>query len=273
MSGLVTNDIRGINTVIGSGISASSALHDIEMKALKYKESRSYFNTPHMWFTERAFRILKKKFEESGYKVDEEHFYKPLPETAPVFNGCNTCVVYTIEFYGSFEYNQDAILTARVVSANRMIKHGTSCYGLYNVGGSKYRLYLVPQTSAFANYYGKTDISKLTQPNLVGTMTPKKLEKWVKYLSDINDLCESKKLEIETRKLNFKKRLRKIAPSMAEDKDGSIRKNGIEYSWNLDADGNSNESIRIYLSSYSSGYELSELFQMLSDNKYKPKEK
>lgn len=274
MGGFITSDIRGFGTIIGAGITASCALNDIKLKAAEYKRNRLYFNTPHMYFTEYALKVLKKRFEDWGLVVESQHFCQPLPETASVFNGCHTGVVYTVEFYGSYEYDPEKKLTARIISANRLIKHGTSWYGLYGLrGGAKYKLRLIPSTSAYNEYYGKTDTSKLKEPNLVGTMTPKKLEEWIKYISDVNNLCEEKKLEIETRKLNFKKRLRKVAPSMAEDKSGSIRKNGIEYSWDLDADGYPNETIRIYLSSYNSGYELSELFQMLSDNKYKPKEK
>ena len=261
-------NIRHFNEVISSKFAAGETVHDIKNESCQCKRDKQDFRAIFLRISEKAVDVFRDRMnEEAIYFKEEFYFYPPLAETNPVFKGQETELVYTAECYGNFSYGDNKLCFV-IKNVTRCIKYNGKYYFPYGKGPYTIHEFIPSTLRQF--YRRKINEEDIVVPNKVGTMTEKKMKEWVDYQSLINLRCEEKKLEIENKKIAFKKRLVKIAPEKVNDTYGEVVKNGISYKWNMNEDGDTGERVEIASSAVLHTNSLTELFEMLSDNKYKP---
>jgi hypothetical protein len=105
----------------------------------------------------------------------------------------------------------------------------------------------------------------LTEPNNIGVLTDKKILQWVNYYESIFDKVITVDLTNYDKKQTFLKSLEGLPVQWQEkDKKGWIKKNGIEYTFSIEATCIS-ENIKIHTSGMNENLST---FLKLSDNKY-----
>lgn len=260
-------DIRNRWKIIDSRFTAFNVAHDVRCFDSQCMEQKQSWQIE-LHFTEKAFETFKKELADITNEYNTLN-WKPLSEDNPVFKGCNTEIVKRIVIASDYRViNDKQRLFIGEEYIERCIIVDKKYYSVRKYGNNKgYQLFFVIYTNLYNAYAKKIKFPE--QPNFVNVMTPKKLKAWINYLAEIETRLEQKKLEIETKIADFKKKLRKVAPGMADERNGHITKNGIRYSWNLDDNGYTNEEIEIDISQFYL-YDKIELFKMLSNNKFVP---
>lgn len=261
--------IRNRDIVIDTENAAIETAFDVRMRNETCISQKSNWYVT-LCFTVDAFQTFLERLNGTMEIIRLRDLSEVSSEKLPIFKGCETKIVRTVQVGADYRtYNDKPKLWISEVCADRCIFVNKKYYKVYKSrdNGGRYLLHFAVQTTLYQEYYNK--ITTPESPNFVGVMTPKKLKAWVKYCDEIERLLEQKKTEIEARIASFKERLKSIAPDKVDESYGCIKKNGIKYSWNLDNNGNANESIDI--DTYSClGYDYINLFMMLSDNKFVP---
>ena len=257
-------DIRNYFKVINSKLAAINTAHDVRRFDFQCKDEKQSWQIE-LHFTEKAFETFKKELTDITDRFDTYKGY-PLSEDNPVFKGCETDVVKLIVIAGDYRTKNDKqSLFIGEKFTYRYIKAGKEYYSVMRYERNGYGLYFAVYSSLYNAYANKITFPK--RPNLVNVMTPKKLESWINYLNKVNQLLEQKKVEIETKIANFKKKLKSLDPKLVDEPYGHIEKNGIKYSWNLDSNGNPNDKLEINIP-LNCTYSRVDLFKMLSNNKF-----
>lgn len=260
------NEIKNIWRVIDTSARAKETAQDIRHRAeLSFDERTDWYIK--LCFTGDAYQVFKSELSDITGE-HRERVSSVMTEINPVFSGCETVPCVTIEVYADFRNDKTELEIGLYEEfAQRCIKADNEYYSVVNYSRTKgrYMLYRTVQPQVYFRYSDKIVFPE--RPNLIGVMTPKKLQEWVDYNNKVIKLCEEKRDEIDTKINDFKKRLSKIAPDLVDQRHGHIVKNGIRYSWSLDSDGDVIEKVEIQIE-HLWEYDKTKLFKMLSANKF-----
>jgi len=111
-------------------------------------------------------------------------------------------------------------------------------------------------------------------PNKVGTITDAKLNEWIKWLNKRRATAQAIYNERRGGVLAFMARLNQMDPTQFDKfkvspNGGEIVKNGLEFTYKVEEDGNIRQSIKVH---YSAGWDLDTFLKMAAGT-YKPTKK
>ena len=111
-------------------------------------------------------------------------------------------------------------------------------------------------------------------PNKVGTITDAKLNEWIKWLNKRRGVAQAVCNERREGVSAFIARLNQMNPTQFDKfkvgpNGGTLVKNGLEFTYKVEEDGNIRQSIKVH---YSAGWDLDAFLKMAAGN-YKPTEK
>ena len=181
---------------------------------------------------------LKRHFPGSDITAKEWYSYSGLKLTDKCFNGADIVFVYVVSYsfdYRDFKGNDhyEHIYTDHVFPVIRYKKlllsfreeqKGRICLGDFEAG-------------AYSDFLDK---SSENAPNLIGSMTPKKLEQWYEYVSDKRNAALQKQQEAKEKISRFVAKYENEAGvhwRSDNHTSGYIERNGIRHTFQIDKYG------------------------------------
>ncbi|QUB66115.1 hypothetical protein [Prevotella melaninogenica] len=182
--------------------------------------------------------ILKKHFQGSDITAKEWYSYSGLKLTDKCFNGVDIVFVYNVSYY--FDYrnlrgsdNYERIYTEDVRPVIRY-KDLLLSFSEEQKGRIKLWDFDVSVYSDFLDKYSEN------APNLIGSMTPKKLEQWYQYICDKRNAALQKQQEAKEKISSFVgKYENETGVHWRSDNhtSGYIERNGIRHAFQIDKYG------------------------------------
>lgn len=189
-----------------------------------------------------------------------------------VYKGCETVLIYNVEFYCSCERGQTKLVAIHNYSTDafdyvKVIKADGMYLMPYKMSGTKNYSFCHKGCSAITDKWGNgTYADYLPQePSKVGTMTPKKLADWVSYFKEVDRICAEKEQESINKVAAFKQHLKTLGIACEGDNGDEIR-NGLKYHWSIDKYGHITSGIDLeYV--FDDTMSKAERFVRMADNK------
>lgn len=182
--------------------------------------------------------MLKKHFQGSDITAKEWYSYSGLKLTDKCFNGADIVFVYVVSYY--FDYrgcrgndHYERVYTDHVfpvicykdlLLSFREEQKGRICLGDFEAGA----------------YFDFLDRSQENAPNLIGSMTPKKLEQWYQYVSGKRNAALQKQQEAKENISRFVAKYENEAGvhwRSDNHTSGYIERNGIRHTFQIDKYG------------------------------------
>lgn len=182
--------------------------------------------------------ILKKHFQGNEITAKEWYSYSGLKLTSKCFNGADIVFVYVVSYY--FDYrgcrgndHYERVYTEHVfpvirykdlLLSFREEQKGRICLGDFDAG-------------VYSDFLDK---SYKDAPNLIGSMTPKKLEQWYEYVSDKRNAALQKQQEAKEKIACFVAKYENEADvhwRSDNHTSGYIERNGIRHMFQIDKYG------------------------------------
>ena len=184
------------------------------------------------------FEMLKKHFKGSNITEKEWYNYSDLKLTDKCFNGTDIVFVYVVSYgfdYRDFRGNDpyEYICTDHVfpvicyrdlLLSFREEQKGRICLGDFDAG-------------AYSDFL---DRSNKDAPNLIGSMTPKKLEQWYEYVSNKRNAALQKQQEAKEKIARFVAKYENetdVHWRSENHTSGYIEHNGIRHTFQIDKYG------------------------------------
>lgn len=181
---------------------------------------------------------LKRHFPGSDVTAKEWYSYSGLKLTDKCFNGADIVFVYDVSYY--FDYrglrgsdNYERIYTDGVCPVIRykdlLLSFSEEQKGRINLGDFDAKVY-----SDFL------DKSSENAPNLIGSMTPKKLEQWYQYIYGKRNAALQKQQEAKEKISSFVAKYENEADVHWRSENhtsGYIERNGIRHTFQIDKYG------------------------------------
>lgn len=182
--------------------------------------------------------ILKRNFKGSEIIAKEWYNYSDLKLTDKCFNGTDIVFVYNVSYYFDYRdfrvsdpceriYTEHAfpvICYKDLLLSFREKQKGRICLGDLEAG-------------VYSDFLDKSDKDA---PNLIGSMTPKKLEQWYQYVSDKRNAALQKQQEAKEKIAGFVAKYEKeVGVYWRSDNhtSGYIERNGIRHTFQIDKYG------------------------------------
>lgn len=182
--------------------------------------------------------ILKKHFKGSDITAKEWYNYSDLKLTDKCFNGVDIVFVYVVSYYFDYRgcrgndhyervYNDHVfpvICYKDLLLSFREEQKGRICLRDFEAG-------------AYSDFLDKSDKDA---PNLIGSMTPKKLEQWYQYVSDNRNAALQKQQEAKEKIARFIAKYENEAGvhwRSDNHTSGYIERNGIRHTFQIDKYG------------------------------------
>lgn len=181
---------------------------------------------------------LKRHFPESDVTTKEWYNYSGLKLTDKCFNGADIVFVYVVSYY--FDYrgcrgddHYERVYTDHVfpvicykdlLLSFREKQKGRICLGDF-------------EAEVYSDFL---DMSDKDAPNLIGSMTPKKLEQWYEYVSNKRNAALQKQQEAKEKISRFVAKYENEAGvhwRSDNHTSGYIERNGIRHTFQIDKYG------------------------------------
>ena len=187
---------------------------------------------------EELLEILKKHFQGSEIIAKEWYSYSGLKLTDKCFNGVDIIFIYVVSY--SFDYrdyrgndHHEYIYTKHVYP---VIRYKDLLLSFREE--QKGRIFLGDfEAEAYSDFLDKSDKDA---PNLIGSMTPKKLEQWYEYVSDKRNAALQKQQEAKEKIAQFVAKYENEAGvhwRSDNHTSGYIERNGIRHTFQIDKYG------------------------------------
>lgn len=182
--------------------------------------------------------MLKKHFKGSDITTKEWYNYSDLKLTDKCFNGVDIVFVYVVSYY--FDYRgfrgndpYERICTDHTYPVIRykdlFLSFREEQKGRISLGDF--------EAEAYFDFLDKSDKDA---PNLIGSMTPKKLEQWYQYICDRRNAALQKQQEAKEKIAGFVAKYEKeVGVYWRSDNhtSGYIERNGIRHTFQIDKYG------------------------------------
>lgn len=182
--------------------------------------------------------ILKKHFQGSNITAKEWYNYSDLKLTDKCFNGVDIVFVYNVSYY--FDYrnlrgsdNYERIYTEDV---RPVIRYKDLLLSFREEQKGRIKLWDF-DVSVYSDFLDK---SSENAPNLIGSMTPKKLEQWYQYICDKRNAALQKQQEAKEKISRFVAKYENEAGVHWRSDNhisGYIERNGIRHTFQIDKYG------------------------------------
>lgn len=182
--------------------------------------------------------ILKKHFKGSDITAKEWYNYSDLKLTDKCFNGVDIVFVYNVSY--DFDYrdlrgsdNNERIYIADV---RPVIRYKDLLLSFREEQKGRLKLYDF-DVSVYSDFLDK---SSENAPNLIGSMTPKKLEQWYQYICDKRNAALQKQQEAKEKISSFVAKYENEAGVHWRSENhtfGYIERNGIRHTFQIDKYG------------------------------------
>lgn len=201
------------------------------------KEKADRYGSANIVGTE-LLEILKKHFKGSDITAKEWYNYSDLKLTDKCFNGADIVFVYVVSYYFDYRGCRGIDRYERVYTEHTF---PVICYKDLLLSFSeeqKGRICLGDlEAGVYSDFLDKSDKDA---PNLIGSMTPKKLEQWYQYVSDKRNAALQKQQEAEEKIARFVAKYENEADvhwRSDNHTSGYIERNGIRHTFQIDKYG------------------------------------
>lgn len=212
-----------------------STINAAKSEAMKEKADR--YGSANIVGTE-LLEILKKHFKGSDITAKEWYNYSDLKLTDKCFNGADIVFVYVVSYYFDYRGCRGTDRYERVYTEHAF---PVICYKdllLSFREEQKGRICLGDLEAVV--YSDFLDTSSENAPNLIGSMTPKKLELWYEYVSDKRNAALQKQQEAKEKISRFVAKYENEAGvhwRSDNHTSGYIERNGIRHTFQIDKYG------------------------------------
>lgn len=182
--------------------------------------------------------MLKKHFKGSDITAKEWYSYSGLKITDKCFNGTDIVFVYNVSYYFDYRYFRESDPRERIYTENAfpVIRYKDLLLSFYEK--QKGRICLEDfEANTYSAFSSK---SSEDEPNLIGSMTPKKLEQWYKYICDKRDAALQKQQEAKEKVSQFVVKYENetdVHWRSENHTSGYIERNGIRHTFQIDKYG------------------------------------
>lgn len=182
--------------------------------------------------------ILKKHFQGSDITAKEWYNYSSLKLTDKCFNGADVVFVYVVSYYFDYRGCRGNDHNERVYTEHTF---PVICYKdlLFSFREEQKGRICLGDFEAEAYFYF-LDKSSENAPNLIGSMTPKKLEQWYEYVSGKRNAALQKQQEAKEKISRFVAKYENEAGVHWYSDNhtyGYIERNGIRHTFQIDRYG------------------------------------
>ena len=212
-----------------------STINAAKSEAMKEKADR--YGSANIVGTE-LLEILKKHFKGSDITAKEWYNYSDLKLTDKCFNGADIVFVYVVSYYFDYRGCRGTDRYERVYTEHAF---PVICYKDLLLSFSeeqKGRICLGDlEAGVYSDFLDKSDKDA---PNLIGSMTPKKLEQWYEYVSDKRNAALQKQQEAKEKISRFVAKYENEAGvhwRSDNHTSGYIERNGIRHTFQIDKYG------------------------------------
>lgn len=182
--------------------------------------------------------ILKKHFKGSEIIAKEWYSYSGLKLTDKCFNGVDIVFIYAASYYFDYRYLRGSDPYERIYTDHvcPVIRYKDLLLSFREEQKGRIKLWDF-DVSVYSDFLDK---SSEDAPNLIGSMTPKKLEQWYQYICDKRNAALQKEQEAKEKISSFVAKYENEADVRWRSENhtsGYIERNGIRHTFQIDKYG------------------------------------